>query len=335
MVLTLTALALGLPLFGTLIDQPKMVAESVVQHGKRKLVIGYVQDEDGAPSFADQVDYSKVTHLNIAFANPTDSAGDFSVPPHIDDIVARAHKEKVKVLISIGGGMASEDGALRTNYYALITNPNRAGFVSKLVKYVDDHNLDGLDVDLEGPAINKDYEALVGDLAKALKPKGKLLTAAVSSGYGGDQITAAALSKFDIVNVMAYDGTGPWNPDRPGQHSSMDMAKDNTNYWIGRGVPKSKLVLGLPFYGYGFGEAFTKDGYTFSQIVDKFPGAELVDQIGKTIWYNGIPTIQAKTRYALEQDLAGVMIWSLNQDAKGKQSLLAAIHDAMQGAVAR
>jgi hypothetical protein len=59
------------------------------------------------------------------------------------------------------------------------------------------------------------------------------------------------------------------------------------------------------------------------------PGAENADQAGNTIWYNGIPTIKAKTKYVVDQGLGGVMIWSLDQDVKGKRSLLSAIHDTL------
>ncbi|HLK14311.1 MAG TPA: glycosyl hydrolase family 18 protein [Fimbriimonadaceae bacterium] len=291
-----------------------------------KVVLGYVQDGDDTPDVVSQVDYDKVTHLAVAFANPSDDTGALELTPHLDKLVEAAHKKGVKIELSIGGGFASENKAMRERYAALLADAKRAPFVASLAKCIEDHKLDGLDVDLEGPAINKDYAAFVADLSGSLKPKGKLLTAAVSVGYGGPQITKEALACFDLVNVMAYDATGPWSPQRPGQHSSIELAKANVAYWIGREVPKEKLVLGVPFYGYGFGDAFTKDGYTYADIVAKFPGAEQLDQEGKTIWYNGIPTIQAKTQFVIDQGLAGVMIWSLNQDAKGKASLLSAIH---------
>jgi GH18 family chitinase len=49
------------------------------------------------------------------------------------------------------------------------------------------------------------------------------------------------------------------------------------------------------------------------------------DQIGETIWYNGLGTIEAKTDYAVDRGLAGIMIWSLDNDVKGEKSLLDAI----------
>ena len=111
----------------------------------------------------------------------------------------------------------------------------------------------------------------------------------------------------------------------------MEFAKQNVAWWLDRGLPREKAVLGVPFYGYGFGEAFRKSSYSYSEILTAHPGAESVDQIGNTIWYNGIPTIRAKTRHALDQNLASVMIWSLDSDAEGEKSLLGAIHEEIRG----
>ena len=61
---------------------------------------------------------------------------------------------------------------------------------------------------------------------------------------------------FDFINIMAYDGAGYWDPKAPGQHSSLEFARANVEHWLARGPPKVKAVLGVPFYGYGFGDAF-------------------------------------------------------------------------------
>jgi GH18 family chitinase len=273
----------------------------------------------------DPSSFAKLTHVNIAFENPVNDDGDLSFDPNDAPIVEKAHENRVKVLVSIGGGGESGNQKMIARYAALQSDQKRAAFVGKLVAYLNQHQFDGLDVDLEGPGIGKDYGPFISDLSKALIPTGKLLTSAVSQGYGGDQIPSEVLDLFSFVNVMAYDGTGPWDPKRPGQHSSMDYAKSNVAYWVGRGLPKSKAVLGVPFYGYGFGPAFRQDGYKYSEILSQFPGAENADQIGNTIWYNGLPTMKAKAKYVMDEGLAGVMIWSLDQDVKGEKSLLAAI----------
>jgi chitinase len=292
-------------------------------------VVAYVPNWIDLNTFVNKIDYAKITHINIAFENPTNESGDLSFSSKNEVLIAKARENKVKILISIGGGAASGDKKLLERYFDLLTDAKRAGFVAKLTDYVVKHNFDGLDVDIEGPSINKDYGVFIADLAKALKPKGKLLTAALSKGYGGDKVPDSVFAHFDFVNIMAYDGAGYWDPNAPGQHSSFDFAKSNVTYWLDRGLPKAKAVLGVPFYGYGFGEAFRKRDYSYSAILAEYPGAEKVDQVGSTIWYNGIPTIKAKTKYVVDQGLGGVMIWSLDYDVPGERSLLSAIHETL------
>ena len=298
---------------------------------KQKVVIGYLPNYNDIASQINAIDYSKLTHIDVAFENPTNDTGDFSFNEAETALIEKAHQNHVKVLVSIAGGGASQDKDLSARYFDLQSDAKRAAFVQKLADYVVQHNFDGLDVDLEGPGIGKDYGAFVADLSKLLHRKGKLLTAAVSQFYGGDNIPDSALKQLDFVNIMAYDFTGPWEPNKPGQHSSLDASKKTVAYWLGRGVPKSKAVLGVPFYGYGFGNASrgANGDYSYSELVTTFPGCEKLDQVGDTIWYNGIPTIKAKTKYVRDEGLAGVMIWSIDKDAPGSKSLLTAISEAL------
>ena len=295
----------------------------------RPKVVAYVPNWIDLEKFATGIDYAKVTHLNIAFENPTDDEGTMSFNRRNRALLAKAKEHGVPVLVSIGGGSASGNKELTKRYFDLIADAKRAGFVARLSAYVETNGFDGLDVDLEGPAINEDYGKFIADLAAALKPKGKLLTSALSKGYGGAKVPDAALGLFDFVNIMAYDGAGPWNPNAPGQHSSIPFARDNVEYWLKRGLAKERAVLGVPFYGYGFGEAFKNRDYPYKTIVAEFPGAESKDEGGQTVWYNGLPTIRAKSRYAVDSGLGGIMIWSLDYDVPGEKSLLSAIHEEL------
>lgn len=101
-------------------------------------------------------------------------------------------------------------------------------------------------------------------------------------------------------------------------------------FWTDRGLPKSKVVLGVPFYGYGFGDAYRNYGYDYKEILGLFPDAATKDQVGSTIWYNGIPTMKAKAQWVRDEDLAGVMIWSLDADVKGDNSLLTALDKTLR-----
>lgn len=297
----------------------------------KELVVAYVPNWADLKSFSETIDYPKLTHINIAFENPTNDAGDLPFNKRDGALIAKAHANGVKVLVSIGGGAASGNKALKARYFDLLADGKRADFVERLAAYVSEHGFDGLDVDIEGPSINKDYGSFIADLSAALKPRGKLLTAALSQGYGGNEVPDSVFGHFDFVNIMAYDGKGSWDANSPGQHSSMEFARKNVDYWLKRGLPASKAVLGVPFYGYGFGKAFRKSPYAYDAIVKAHPDADKSDQVGETIWYNGVATIEAKARYVREQKLAGVMIWSLDNDVKGEKSLLEAITRGLDG----
>jgi chitinase len=298
--------------------------------GAKPLVVAYVPNWIDLRTFPDSIDYRKVTHLNVAFENPVDAAGTLSFNPDNRLLLTKAQAQGVKVLVSIGGGSASGDAKLKARYVDLLSAEKRAGFADGLTACVRKHGFDGLDVDLEGPSIDANYGPFITALAERMRPEGKLLTAALSKGYGGDNVPAAVLPLFDFVNVMAYDGSGYWQPDAPGPHASHDFAVANVEYWLGRGLPKAKTVLVVPFYGYGFGAAFKKRDYPYQQIVREYPGAETRDVCGTTIYYNGQPTIRRKCQYVLDQGLAGVMIWSLDGDAPGEKSLLGVIHRTLQ-----
>ncbi|MBS7254229.1 glycosyl hydrolase family 18 protein [Flavobacterium branchiicola] len=294
----------------------------------QKKVIAYIPNWVDLNAFSATIQYSKLTHINIAFENP-DANGYLSFNSGSNTIINAAHAQNVKVFVSLGGGSVSEGGAIRDNYFNLITPANRTAFVQKIYDYVVAHNFDGVDVDLEGPAINGDYGGFVIALANKLHANGKLISAALSEGYGGANVPSSTFAAYDWINIMAYDATGPWAPNNPGQHSPYSMAVNQFNYWTGRGLPAAKAIIGLPFYGYGFG-ASANQGISYANIVAQYPGAENLDQVGNTIYYNGIPTIKQKTTFAI-QNAGGVMIWELSQDATGSKSLLTAVNQVITG----
>ena len=194
-------------------------------------------------------------------------------------------------------------------------------------------NVDGIDVDLEGSDIDERYEDFVVELAQSLRAHNKLITAAIAVYYK-DQLSDRALSQYDFVNVMSYDRTGPWRPEKPGPHATYEHAVEDLAYFGKvRNIPREKMTLGVPFYGYGYGPELTSPAISmnFREIVNTFPGSECEDQWtrpdGKIVYYNGLPTIRRKTALAMA-NAGGIMIWQLRGDARGKKSLLHAINKA-------
>lgn len=297
-----------------------LVFSTIITSTAQVRVVGYLPTY----RFSFPVDYSKLTHLNLSFARP-DASGDLSFTSNITPVVNSAHDKGVKVLASIGGaGVTETEGGYYSN---LQQSENVKGFVSKIKAFLIANNLDGLDVDLEGDNIGPNYELFITTLADSLKPAGLILTAALAM-WNGQKVSSIAAQSFDFINMMAYDATGPWNANNEGQHSSYEFALEHINYWIAtRGVPKSKLVLGLPFYGYEFNNGAPVESWTYAGILSNFSGQSpsTKDQIG-SLYYNGAETIEEKTELALFK-VSGVMVWELGQDAIGDASLLKVISD--------
>jgi len=280
-------------------------------------VVGYF------PTWAGDVNaipYDRLTHINYAFVVPT-AQGGLTGPSGTDarlrSLVTAAHARGVKVLIAVGGWNDGND----SGFESLAANAGtRTAFVNNLVNYVNAAGLDGVDIDWEYPdpgASAQNFAALIRELGAAMRSRGKLLTAAVvANGYYGEGVPTSTFADFDFLNIMAYDGGQP--------HSTYDYAVQSLNYWKGRGLPASKAVLGVPFYGR------SPSSYVgYADLVARDSQAPYKDNVGD-VYYNGIATIQAKTRLGLQQG-GGVMIWELTQDTRNDTSLLLAIFNAAQG----
>ena len=296
-------------------------------------IVGYYPLDHAMKVDTAEVPFNRLTHLILAFVN-SDSAGnlndDFNA---LTPFVKAAHNHNVKVLYSIGGG------SYQGQYHALLKNAKRQQLINNLVAKVVQYDADGIDVDLESGyafgEVDPNYGVFIKDLAKALRAKNKLITAALPSSPG-NVVTHDVLSEFDFINIMSYDHTGPWSPDRQENHASYSAAMDDLNYYLNTlKVPKEKLILGVPFYGHGFGPSLTDPvipWMIYKDIVSTYPGAEWVDHWhlpnGYIMYYNGIPTIKNKTQLA-KKKAAGIMIWELMYDVPtGKKSLLNAIYEA-------
>lgn len=278
--------------------------------------------------YNDQIEYQKLTHLNLAFLNP-DTQGNLSIGgQNIDPIVTKARmvNPDIQIYISLAGGGMTPEWQAAYDYF--LQSANRSGFIHSLIGYMNDHNLDGIDVDLEWGMVNSLYSPFVIELADSVVAHGLGITAAWPATYRYPDITNDALAVFDFINLMAYDLTGPWAPSNPGPHSPYSFAQSGINYWFNQGVSYDKMTLGVPFYGYNFTDQNNVSSFTYRSMVEEDTAYAYLDQVGQK-YYNGIPTIQAKTTLALSQ-VGGIMIWELGQDAFGAYqsfSLLRAIDD--------
>lgn len=261
------------------------------------------------------IPYDKLTHINYSFLIPN-ADGTFVKITNgwkLKKIVELAHSQNVKVSIAVGGWGWDEQFEQMA-----ASAESRTAFVQNLKAFVDEYQLDGVDMDWEYPDPGQsslNYVALMTELRAALPDK--LISTAVIS-YGDDTglgIPSESFELVDYVNVMTYDG-----PD----HGTMEQFEKGLQYWSSRGVPKEKLNIGVPFYS-------RPSEVIYSKLIAADPAAaqtDTFDYFGTLQNYNGIPTIKKKTELAM-QNAGGIMFWELSQDVQGELSLVNAIFEVV------
>ena len=274
-------------------------------------LVGYMPSWQGA---ADDIQYAKLTHINYAFVVPSPS-GDGSLgavenPSKLLQIVEQAHAHGVKVGIAVGGWTD-----LKNSGFEILsaTAASREIFADNLLEFVHKYNLDGVDIDWEypkGTVQSQHYNLMMHLLADRLHEKGKILSAAVADGAeNGGAVSDEIFQYVDILNIMAYDGEGEDG------HSPYSLAENALDYWLERGLPQAKAVLGVPFYA-------RPSWKTYKVLLAK--GADPHADQFKNDTYNGMDTIARKAQLAIERG-NGIMIWELSGDAPEPNSLVSAI----------
>ena len=208
-----------------------------------------------------------LTHINYAhgrFKNPKTGDGgsvitESSKAPLSKVVALKSVNPKLKVMLMIGGWGGHADGFSEMAKSAA----KRTEFCKSVKSLIDQHKLDGVDIDWEYPTVSADNETgcdpndtqnfnLVLQELRETLGTGKIISfASSSSGKYVDWKTA--INYIDYVNVMTYDmGAAPNGHNSPlhkssrFNHRSWDEAIDAH---VKAGVPKNRQVMGVPFYG--------------------------------------------------------------------------------------
>lgn len=324
--------------------------------GLTKVVIGYFPSWNKEEFGYTKIDYKNLTHIANAFTRP-DSKGNLIVPKDYlyPELNAEAHKNNVKVIMSVGGwgncagfpGMAS-------------TAAKRRRFIAQALNFCKKNSYDGVDLDWEFVSNDderRNFVSLVKELSAALKaqsPPLLLTMAAPADAYWAQWIKYEDLvASFDYIGIMTYDFHGSWS-DHSGHNAPLySPANDscgsvNDSYIYAhsvRKIPNKKLLLGIPFYGRSFDCAglyqdFQNSGDdSFAAIRKLIPAGWdfLWDGVAKVPWlrkkdkskiicYDDARSVALKCRYVKNKKAAGIMIWDISQDYyKGSSVLLASV----------
>ncbi|OTB02245.1 glycoside hydrolase family 18 protein [Hypoxylon sp. CI-4A] len=275
----------------------------------------------------------------------------------------KQQKPNLKTLVSIGGGSGSAE------FPAVAADPTRRDTFARACKqFVEQFQLDGIDVDWEHPTTSKagsDYIALLQALRKVLPSPRYLLTTALPVGEyclkNIDLRTAGQL--LDSLNLMGYDFNGPWT-DVSGHHAQLlpqpglqehvypalrHSCHRGVEYLVMHGFPTHKIVLGVPAYARSFagargmGQPFKSAAeidyndlpreWIHAATVDhSVAAASYVDNSpgGKGFVSFDVPeTVRRKADYVKRNGLGGLFYWTGVGDINGPESLVRAGYETL------
>ncbi|MEV6653020.1 glycoside hydrolase family 18 chitinase [Streptomyces sp. NPDC051219] len=277
----------------------------------------------------------------------------------------------IKVLWSFGGwtwsggfGQAVQNpAAFAQSCYDLVEDPRWADVFDGIDLDWEYPNACGLSCDTSGPASIK-------NMMQAMRAKfgsSNLVTAAITAdASSGGKIDAAdyagAAQYIDFYNVMTYDFFGAWAAQGPtAPHSPLTSYAGipqqgfNSDEAIqklkAKGVPASKLNLGIGFYGRGWtgvtqaapgGTATGPAAGTYEQGIEDYkvlktscPATGTIAgtayaKCGSNWWsYDTPATIAGKMSYVKNQGLKGAFFWEFSGDTSNGE-LATAINNGLQ-----
>jgi chitinase len=237
-------------------------------------------------------------------------------PEVLTALLALKERYGTRLHLSLGGFGRSE------NFAPMATDAKtRQAFVKNLKEFCLQNQFDGVDFDWEFPsgvAETSSYYALIKETRAALHPLGRLVSVAL---YPFPDLNVAPYNVADRIQIMSYD--------RGARHSTLEQAAKDVDYFVAGGIPKEKIILGLPFYGRTI--SGPSNSLAYFEIVEQYFPLPETNEV-ENLYFNGRNLIQQKTCYAREAGLGGVMVWELGQDSLSSFSLLRALyHGAKDG----
>ncbi|HEY0263595.1 MAG TPA: glycoside hydrolase family 18 protein [Granulicella sp.] len=352
-------------------------------YNEPKYLVKSLADSGGA-AMLDQLNYAQafVTNGHCSIADPrADLHYTFTAEQSIDGVAdspdqpfrgnlhqlvaLKRRYPRLKIIISLEG---------RATDFALDAKPeNRAAFIDSCVDIFLKGHLapgieapglfDGIDIDWEYPHSEdaENYLALLTELREKMDEVRPGLRLNIAVGHSprmyGSINFAQVAALVDQVGLMTYDFHGPWErttgflaPLRAGSSYRGNTVERSVQAYLEAGVPSAKLLLGIPFYGYGWklvpeennglfqeGQAIRGD-LPYPAIAEKLASSTLYrDDTSQAPWlfdgdafwtYEDPVSIHRKTEFARQQHLGGLMIWELGEDTSTAY-LLRSAHSAI------
>ncbi|XP_034192975.2 chitinase-3-like protein 2 isoform X1 [Osmia lignaria lignaria] len=311
------------------------------------------------------VDPNLCTHIIVGFASVVNCSLDLGSNSSIykDILALKKLQPELRVMISAGGS-----NELHLGFSEMVKNHlNRKRFIKSVLNVTKTFGFDGLDLDWEFPAwLGADdrekihFIQLLEELRKEFyrAKESLILSVAVAAPQAivDQSYDVVEMAKYvDFVNLMSYDYhfyvwyypitdlNAPLYPRlaESGYLSTLNV-NFSTQYWLSKGMPREKLIIGIPTYGHsyrldnplnhgllapanGFGK-LGKTGFVSYYTVCQFlhDGAKMVfDDESKVpyaykdrewISYDDVTSVYYKAEWIRANNFGGAMILSLNVD---------------------
>lgn len=274
-----------------------------------------------------------MTHINYAFGHVNENFNGVKIDneKRLKQIVdLRKQKPELKVLLSIGGWGSGRFSEMAAN------DEYRRAFAADCDRVVKEFALDGIDIDWEYPTSSmanissspddtENFTLLMQDIRAAIGNEKELTLATVASARYID--FKAILPFVDFVNIMAYDmASAPKHHSAlyPSGHSGDITSDGAVTAHLKAGVPPSKLMMGMPFYGRGGDgypsfQDYNKVGNTDTQYTEKWDEVAQVPYLADkndtlVFGFENPRSLAIKCQYILDKDLLGGMYWDYSGD---------------------
>lgn len=248
---------------------------------------------------------------SLSFENPRafQGKGATTWKELIKSVRTKVKGTKVKIRLGASGG----------EWKAMVADEaTRTAFAENIREVLRKNKLDGIDLDFEWAENKKEYEDYSLAILKLKEVLGDKYILSVSLHPVSYKISKEAIAAVDFISLQCY---GP-SPVR----FPIEKYRSDIQMVLEYGIPKEKLVAGVPFYGVTKDNSKKTEAY-FSFVQDGLitsPAENEVIYKGDKYLFDGQDNIRMKTRYTKEQGLKGMMSWDLATDLPldNTQSLL-------------
>ena len=300
-----------------------------VEEGKINLVFDQVQrveanNTESRRKYIDGIDVLVPTWFS--FKDESGKIANIADKSYVDF----AHNNGYKVW-----GLLTDNFDRKISHSILSSTKTRHYVIKQLLAFVSIYDLDGINIDFESvpQEDGENFIQFLRELAPALKKEGVVLSVDLfvpkpwTNHYNRKEVGKIV----DYVIVMGYDEHYAGSKEA-GSVASMFWSELAIKDTLAEGVPKDKLILGIPFYtrvwtetlengeiklgskAYGMNGSYKfieeKNGtFTFDEKTGQVYGEAKEDKKTYKVWLEDEESVKKRLDFVLQYDIAGIGAW--------------------------